>query len=99
MPRCSKDMAGSNLRDAVGFGRDVRRPRPLHRHSRSAATLARRKSMTNIREIADAWARAGEGADSEAFAALFSDEMEYRDDQAGRVSRSPEELKAFHQHF
>lgn len=55
--------------------------------------------MTNIREIANAWAQAWEGADSEAFAALFSDDVEYRDDQAGRISRSSDELKVFHAHF
>jgi steroid delta-isomerase-like uncharacterized protein len=65
----------------------------------AVATLARRRSMVPIREIADAWARAWEGSDPQAFAALFSDTFEYRDDQAGRVSRTPEELKAFHQHF
>lgn len=55
--------------------------------------------MANIREIADAWARAWEQSDSQAFAALFADTFEYRDDQAGRVSRTPEELVAFHRHF
>lgn len=55
--------------------------------------------MTQIQKIADAWARSWESADSDGFAALFAPGAVYRDDQAGRLSQTPEELKAFHKHF
>lgn len=55
--------------------------------------------MPDIQQIADAWAEAWMTDDTDAFLALFADEIVYRDDQAGRVSRTRDELTDFHRHF
>ena len=47
------------------------------------------------RRYGDAWA----SADSDAFVALFAPDAVYRDDQVGRLSRGPDEIRAFHAHF
>jgi len=55
--------------------------------------------VSDIQALARSWAAAWQGNDSAAFAALFTADAIYRDDQAGRVSRGHEELSEFHRHF
>ncbi|MFA5632323.1 MAG: ester cyclase [Porticoccaceae bacterium] len=55
--------------------------------------------MIDVEKIADNWAAAWAGGDTERFLALFSEDVVYRDDQAGRVNRGHDELRAFHVHF
>lgn len=53
----------------------------------------------NIQHIANDWSQAWAGKDTDAFVGLFAPGAVYRDDQAGRVSLTPEDLAAFHAHF
>jgi steroid delta-isomerase-like uncharacterized protein len=56
-------------------------------------------TAAEVRAIANRWSAAWTRDDTEGFAALFTANAVYRDDIAGKLCRSRDELSAFHRHF